>query len=254
MLSSKLKFTSNSKALLTLVGVGPGDSSLMTLEAVKSIQEASIVAFPVSQLGGVSMAANIASSWISEEKKKMPLFFPMISDIEPRKKAWREASEQLVTEVAKGEKVVFLCQGDPSLFASSSYLLLAIRSNYPQCPIKIVPGINSYSAAAAAAYLPLALQQEQLLILPTPDDPKILESLLKEAAFLGRVIVLLKVGKRWSWVKDILKKMNLLEKAMFIQKIGFNDQKIMKSSEVSEDESPYFSLLIVRQSLPEIIP
>lgn len=250
----RLQFNSKSNAFLTIVGVGPGDPSLITLGAVQAIKESSIVAFPVSDIGGKSLAANIASAWISEDQKKMPLFFPMISEIEPRKKAWRDAAEKLVREVANQEQVVFLCHGDVSLFASSAYVLFDIKSNYPECPVKIIPGITSYSAAAAVAHLPLALQQEQLLILPTPDDPQDLEDLFREAALLGRIIVLLKLGKRWIWVKDILRKMNLLEDTIFVKRVGFEDQKVIKSSLVSETESTYFSLLIVRQSLPKIIP
>lgn len=248
-----LQFSANTEAKLTLVGVGPGDPSLLTLAAIQAIEKATVVAFPISKEGGDSLAADIASKWILKEKKKIPLVFPMVLEEEPLKKAWRYASDQLAVEVANGEQVVFLSQGDVSLFSTSSYLLFEIKSNYPQCPITIIPGVNSFSAAAAIGCLPLAMQQEQLLILPTPEDPNTLETLIRESEILGRVLVLLKLGKRWHWVRNLLERMNLLEDALFAQRVGLSDQKIIKSIELPGNECPYFSLLIIRQSFPKIL-
>ena len=254
MHSNNLKFSPNSNNRLTFVGVGPGDSSLLTLAAIQAIQEATVVAFPVSKEGGTSMALTIASKWISKDQKRIPLFLPMLVQEEALRKAWRIAGNKLAIEVANMEQVVFLCQGDVSLFATSSYLLFDIKENYPKCPIKIVPGINSFSAAAAIAHLPLAMQKEQLLIMPTPDDPKLLEGFIKEAGSYERILVLLKLGKRWSWVRDLLESMNLLENAVFAQRVGFSDEKVTKSIQVPGDECPYFSLLIIRQSWPNLFP
>ena len=167
---------------LTLVGVGPGDPSLLTLAAVKAIQNSTVVAFPVSRTGGDGMAANIAASWIGQNTRRLPLLFPMVSEPAPRQVAWREAGEKLVASVADGEDVVFLCQGDVSLFASASYVLLYIRANHPKCPVKLIPGVTAISAAAAAGAWPLSLQKEQLHIVPTPDDQKTLETLLLDKA------------------------------------------------------------------------
>tara|TARA_Y100001968_G_C19450024_1_gene767914 strand:- start:4799 stop:5563 length:765 start_codon:yes stop_codon:yes gene_type:complete len=247
MHSEDLKPSENSEANLTLIGVGPGDPSLLTLAAIQAIQDATVIAFPVSKDGESSLAANIASRWISKEKKKFSLVFPMLLDKEILAKAWRDAGEKLAIEVANGERVVFLCQGDASLFATSSYVLFDIKSNYPECPIRIIPGVNSFSAAAAIAHMPLTMQKEQLLIIPTPEDPDILEDLIDEAENKGRVLVLLKLGKRWLWVRDLLEKKNLLESTVFAQRIGFSDQKIKKSIDIPRTELPYFSLLIIRQ-------
>tara|TARA_Y100001968_G_C19450010_1_gene767902 strand:+ start:1296 stop:2060 length:765 start_codon:yes stop_codon:yes gene_type:complete len=253
MKNKNLIFSTTSEAKLTIIGVGPGDPSLLTLAAVQAIQDSSVVAYPISKEGQISLAANIASRWISDEKIQIPLVFPMVVEVEKLRKAWRYAGDQLAKKVANGHQVVFLCQGDVSLFATSSYLLLDIKSNHPKCPIKVIPGINSFSAAAAIAHLPLAIHQEQLLIMPTPEHEMALETLLKEAFSAGRVLVLLKLGKRWPWVRDVLARMNLLEDALIAQRIGFPDEKIIKSSEMNRDECPYFSLLIIRQSWPALI-
>ncbi|WP_320665006.1 precorrin-2 C(20)-methyltransferase [Prochlorococcus sp. MIT 1223] len=246
--------SSYTKGQLTIVGLGPGDPSLLTLAAVKAIKEASVVAFPVSATGGESLALKIASDWITTGQKKIPLTFPMVADVELRKIAWSLSSDQLAKEVSKGEQVVFLCQGDSSLFATSSYLLLALKFNYPNCPVNIIPGINSFSAAAAVSQLPLGFQQEQLLIVPIPSKKETLETLLREVVEKRRILVLLKLGQKWIWVRPLLDEMNLLEDSVFAQRIGFDDQKVMKARDVPQSECPYFSLLIIRQTWPDVLP
>ncbi len=242
------------KTSLTCVGVGPGDPLLMTLAAVKAIQKATLIAYPISAYGEESMAAKIASNWISTRQRRLPLLFPMVSDEQLRRDCWRSAAKQLVNAVEKGEEVVFLSQGDISLFSTSCYLLLEIKANYPQCPLSLIPGINSFSAAAALGQWPMAMQNDQVLITPAPDSPSLLRNLLAEAGSQGRVLVLLKLGKRWTWIRPLLEEMDLLEMSLFAQKVGLNEEKVLPSIDIPVSEKPYFSLLIIRQSWPEVIP
>ena len=239
---------------LTLVGVGPGDPSLLTLAAVKAIQNSTLVAYPISRQGEDGIAATIADSFIAKDKKCLPLLFPMVSEAEPRKAAWRKASEKLVALVSDGEEVAFLCQGDVSLFSSASYVLLYIRKNFPDFPIRLIPGVSAIAAAAAAGSWPLSLQKDQLLVLPTPDDPIVFEKMLDEAAICNRVIALLKLGNRWTWVRPLLEKKGLLDKALFAQRVGFSDEQVMLARAVSATVRPYFSLLLIRQNWPEVLP
>ncbi len=246
--------TSTSHKGLTFVGVGPGDPSLLTLAAVQAIRSANLVAYPISHEKADGIAFNIVSEFITNEQERLPLLMPMVKHPEKLKEAWSSASAQLACAVSKGKQVVFLCQGDVSLFASSSYLFLHLKNFYPECSVKLIPGVTSVSAAAAAVGWPLALQQEQLLLAPTPEHPEDLGALLEEANLAGRVVVLLKLGHRWIWVKPLLEKMNLLEGSLFAQRVGWPDQQILPASEVPQSEKPYLSLLLVRQSWPEIMP
>ena len=239
---------------LSLVGIGPGDPSLMTLAAVQAIQNATLVAYPVARPDCDGMAVKIAESWITHEKKVQPLVFPMVEEVEPRQEAWKLAGEKLVSLVGEGEQVAFLCQGDVSLFASASYVLLYIKKNYPEFPVKLIPGVTSIAAAAAAGAWPLALQNDQLLVLPAPDDPKTLETLLDAAAYSRRVLALLKLGRRWVWIRPLLERKELLNDALFAQRVGFPDQQVIKASEAFETETHYFSMLLIRQCWPDVLP
>lgn len=240
--------------VLTIAGVGPGDSSLLTLAAVEAIQESTVVSYPVSTRGGDSLAEKIASKWITKDKKKLPLHFPMVDDQNTLKRAWRVAGNDLMQMVDKGERVVFLAQGDISLFSTGSYLSKELEKYHPECVVKLIPGVTSFSAAAAKSKLPLAFQEEELLVLPVPDSYSELKSILSDAASKKRVVVLLKLGKKWEWVKLLLEELDLLKISIFAERIGFSDQQILRASDLPSGTRPYFSLLLIRQSWPLTMP
>ena len=244
---------------VTLVGVGPGDPDLLTVAALRAIASATVVAYPVARTGGESMAARIAAPWLGQGQRRLPLLFPMVEDAAPRREAWHHAAATLAREAQRGERVVLLCEGDASLFASCSYVLLALAERHPACPLKVVPGISAVAAAAAAASSqglpwPLALQREGLLIRPTPETPAELRPLLEQAATTATVLALLKLGRRWSWVRPCLAERRLLETALFASRVGWPDQLLVPAATVPADEQPYFSLLLLRQSWPAVLP
>ncbi len=240
--------------VLTIAGIGPGDPSLLTLAAVEAIQESTVVSYPVSTRGGDSLAEKIASKWITKDKKKLPLYFPMVDDQNTLKSAWRVAGNDLMKMVDKGERVVFLAQGDISLFSTGSYLSKELEKYHPECVVKLIPGVTSFSAAAAKSKLPLAFQEEELLVLPVPDSYDELKSILSDAASKQRVVVLLKLGKKWEWVKLLLEELDLIKISIFAERIGFSDQQILRASDLPSGTRPYFSLLLIRQSWPLTMP
>ena len=240
--------------VLTIAGLGPGDPSLLTLAAVDAIQESTVVSYPVSTRGGDSLAEKIASKWITKDKKKLPLHFPMVDDQNTLKSAWRVAGRELMKMVDKGERVVFLAQGDISLFSTGSYLSKELEKYHPECVVKLIPGVTSFSAAAAKSKLPLAFQEEELLVLPVPDSYDELKSILSDAAAKKRVVVLLKLGKKWEWVKLLLEELDLIKISIFAERIGFSDQQILRASDLPSGTRPYFSLLLIRQSWPLTMP
>ena len=208
---------------LTIAGVGPGDPSLLTIAAVDAIRDSTVVSYPVSTRGGESLAEKIASKWITKDKKKVPLYFPMVDD-------------------------------QDTLKSAGSYLLKELEKYHPDCLVKLIPGVTSFSAAASKSKLPLAFQEEQLLVVPVPDSYNELKVILSNAALMKRVVVLLKLGKKWEWVKPLLEELGLLESSIFAERVGFSDQQIVRASDLSLDVRPYFSLLLIRQSWPLIMP
>ena len=237
-----------------MIGVGPGDPELITVAAQRAIAAATVVAYPVAALERSGMAAQIAQPWLAPTQRQLPLLFPMVQEAEPRQQAWQQAASAVAAEVRAGERVVFLCEGDCSLFASSSYLLLALKAEAPELPIRVIPGITAASATAAAAAWPLALQDEQLQVVPLPDQPDQARQLLLTAREHGQPMVLLKVGRRWLWLRPLLEELQLLESALYGERVGWPEQLVLPAASVAAEERPYFSLVLLRPAWPAVLP
>ena len=171
-----------------LIRVGPGDPELLTLKAHRCLRAAEVVAYPVARLDATGMAAAIVEPLI--QPSAVFLVFPMVTEPEPLLDAWRAAAATLAHEVQQGRRVVFLCEGDVSLFATGSYVLLALQRHHAELAVEVIPGISSVAAAVAAGSWPLAFQKEGLLIRPCPETPEAMETLLALATASGTVLAL----------------------------------------------------------------
>jgi precorrin-2/cobalt-factor-2 C20-methyltransferase len=65
---------------------------------------------------------------------------------------------------------------------------------------------------------------------------------------------LLKLGRRWRWVQPLLAERGLLAGALFARRVGWSDQLLVVADQVPVEAQPYFSLLLVRQGWPEVLP
>ena len=238
-------------ARLTILGVGPGDPDLITVAGLKALRQARTVAYPVAQPGAEGMAAHIAAPWLHLEQRHLPLHFPMTTNPEPCQQAWRRAARQLAQAVAERPPVVLLCEGDVSLYASASYVVLQLqRMAVPRLTLRLIPGVTAMAAAAAATHWPLALQTQQLLIAPAPETPIALDALLAKAEALA----FHKVGQRWTWLRDALAQRSLLSRTMVAERVGWPDQRLVPGAELPPGACSYFSLVLVRQAWPSLLP
>jgi len=229
----------------TTVGVGPGDSSLLTIAAVDAIKKAKVIFFPISDDNKNSFAAEIVKKY-TKFKKNIPIIFPMArQDFEPDE-IWSSAVEKIVKFIKNGESVVLLCLGDTSIFASSSNILRIIKHNYPEIITKTIPGVSSVSAAAALYDFDLVKKGETLIIKECPSSKSELTSLIRESKGNKMVLAIMKVGKRWNLVRDVLKKEDIIDKSLLALSVGMPDQIIQYASQYEKDFMPYFSLILIR--------
>ena len=235
----------NDFASLTIVGVGPGDPSLLTISAVNAIKKADVVVFPISNDDKKSIAAEIVQAHI-KFKKKVPIIFPMARKEFDPDEIWSNSADQIVKYLENNESVVLLCLGDTSLFASSSNIIRIIKKNYPRIIIKNIPGISAISAAAASSGFDLLKKDETLIIKECPSSESQLKALIVEEKLNKTVIALMKVGKRWSFVKGILKQENIINKSLIALNVGMPEQIIQNASEYNLNSMPYFSLILIR--------
>ena len=242
---SKFPFFKNEIASLTVVGVGPGDPSLLTISALKAIKKAKVIFFPISSNDNKSFSAETVKNYI-QLKEKIPIIFPMgRKEVDPNE-IWSNAVEIIVKYIKKDKSVVLLCLGDTSLFASSSNILKIINNSYPEIVTKTIPGISSISAAAALSNFTLATKGETLIINECPSNKQELINLIRKVRGDRIVLVLMKVGKRWDWVKKVLKKEDIINKSVIALNLGLPHQIVQNVSQFESNEVPYFSLLLIR--------
>ena len=74
------------------IGVGPGDPDLLTVKAVKAIQNADVIMCPASKEDRPSIALSVVDSLIDKSKNQeiVKLIFPMTKDKDVLERHWKE--------------------------------------------------------------------------------------------------------------------------------------------------------------------
>ena len=140
------------KGKLYGIGVGPGDTELLTLKAARILKTVPVVFTPKSSKEKESIALSIVKPILKERNdyKRLMLvtpIFPMIEDKEELEKIWTSASEMIAQYLNSGRDVAFITLGDPSVFSTYAYVQKRLIDDYE---IETVPGITSFTACAAA--------------------------------------------------------------------------------------------------------
>jgi precorrin-2/cobalt-factor-2 C20-methyltransferase len=186
------------------VGVGPGDPDLLTVKAIRTLQEADVVCAPTGNSAGNSLALSIIRP-VLEGRQSSPevitLAFPMVRDKAELERAWTVNTNRIAKYAQEVKLVAFVAVGDPSLYSTFTYVARVLKIKYPEIPVEIIPGVTSLSACMAKARIPLAFGEETLLI-----TPRLNMNLLKEQSRLVDNIVWMKGVKRLPEIIKILKK------------------------------------------------
>lgn len=173
------------------------------------------------------------------EKVLLPLDFSMTKDEKAREKAHRAMTEQIVSCLERGQDVAMVNLGDVSLYSSAGYLLDPIRrAGYS---VRCIPGIASYSAAAAALGQTLAEGNSPLHIIPALDES------WREALNLPGTKVFLKPGHQLPAVFDALDRDGRLHHASLVVNCGMEGEEIVSPFTHLPDKESYFTLIIIKE-------
>ena len=227
------------------IGVGPGDPELLTVKAVRLLQQVPVVVVPRKTGRDESYAYSIVSHLVDKGRQEvLPLVFPMKKDLNQLRSYWREACEAIHQKLAEGKDCAFITEGDPLLFGTFIYVYEMLKDLHPEIPVEIVPGVSSVTAAAATAQVPLVSGDGRLAILPATYEGEQLRATLRDFD----TVVLMKVSKVFATVRDLLNRMDRTAEATFIVRAGMDDERIYRDiSQVREEDLNYFSLMIVRK-------
>ena len=218
------------------VGVGPGDPELMTQKVIRLIRENDVIAVP-GQDAKASVAYGIAASMVPElaQKELVPVPMPMTRDKERLRKAHVEGARLIESYLNQGKNVVYLTLGDPSIYGSFSYLQrLLLSDGYP---VETVPGVPSFSAAAARLNLPLVEGDEPLHVAPGAHD-------MGETLRLPGTCVLMKASGPLGETKARLKSSG--KEVFAVENCGMDTERLYRGVDQLPDSAGYLSLIVAK--------
>ncbi len=234
-----------------VIGVGPGDPELMTLKAARLLEKCPVWFVPKAHRNGESTALSIlAGSVATDGKEIMELHFPMkkirmgeTPDPEVEA-AWKAAATAIQAKLEAGIDVAFPTLGDPAIYSTGFYVCDTLLQNAPQLPIIIVPGVSSIGASAAAVGQPLCLGDDRMVVVPATFE----NGRLRETLASFDTVVLMKVHRVMDKVVGLLTDLDLLDKAVLVERSSQSDQRVRRDLVAAAKEEPhYFSTIIVRK-------
>ena len=144
------------------IGVGPGDPSLLTLQAKKRLEEVDYVFIPVKKIGEDSKAFGIVEQVITiPEEKVIPVIFAMKRDRKEQEKGWELATKQIAAYLEQGKSGALITLGDVSIYSTAFYVCDRLKkAGYDT---EMVAGIPSFCAGASLAGISLAEGKESFM-------------------------------------------------------------------------------------------
>jgi len=130
------------KGFVSLVGAGPGDAELMTVKAVRLLNQADVVVYDRLVSADILSLIPAGVSRISVGKEVGKHCVPQ-----------DEINEIIVNLANAGRKIVRLKGGDPYMFGRGGEEILALNKH--QIAFEIVPGITAASGCSAYSGIPL---------------------------------------------------------------------------------------------------
>lgn len=210
------------------IGTGPGDKDLLTLKAVKAIENSSVIFAPNNK--GKNMALDTAEDFIVD-KEIILIDFPM-GDV--RKEDYIKAAETIMDKIPKNGKGAFLTIGDPMIYSTFIYIMEELDKN--EIETEIINGIPSFLAAAGSMKIPLTLKGDSFMLCDELDESKFKNN---------DSIAILKTLRNKENILKILEKNNF--KYKYIKKVSFKDEEIIETKEKILNDNNYMSLILARR-------
>lgn len=227
------------------IGVGPGDSSLLTLKAVATLNQLDVLYTPEAEKRGGSLALEIAKPHFKNELEIKYRHFPMSFNRGEKEVIWMNIAQEIVEDVKEGKNVGFITLGDTMIYSTYVYIMERLIS---QIEVETISGISSFSHIAASQNLPLAMDAEPLIVLPCTADEAVLDDALQKY----NCIVLMKVYKKFEMIRSKLEKYGLIDYAVLVSNASQDSEKVYRDLKTisSEEKISYFStILINKQSM-----
>ena len=174
-------------------------------------------------------------------QKILAMDFTMDKDPARRKENYRKNAEAAARYLDNGQDVAMVTLGDVSLYSTVHYIADVLISRGYE--IVMVPGVPSFSAAAASLGIPLAEMDAPVHIIPSVRNNS------DDYLDLPGTKVLMKAGRHLHRTLDELDRRGLLDVTSLAVNCGMDDEILIKKlgdDEPLPDKTGYFTTVIVR--------
>ena len=122
--------------IIYVVGIGPGAYEKMTIEAADTLRDSDVII-------GYTVYVDLVREHFPEKEF---LTTPMRKEVDRCRMAFEEAE--------KGRKVEMICSGDAGVYGMAG-LMLELGREYPDCEVRVIPGVTAATGGAAVLGAPL---------------------------------------------------------------------------------------------------
>lgn len=224
------------------VGVGPGDPELLTLKALRILNEVDVIIAPEAVAGKGSVAADIIHHQINHPNKILPLVFPMTYDREKLDSALQQNVDTLLSLLQQDKNVAFITIGDPMLYSTCAHLMKRLEGH--QIITETVPGIPAFCAAASRLNRAIAEEKETVTIIPSAYKQPHFEDLLA----LSDNVVIMKPSRGFAQMRDQLAKHGFLDNAVMVSRCGQQNEQITANlASIDPEQVEYLSIILAQK-------
>lgn len=224
------------------IGVGPGDTGLLTLRAKEVLEGCGVIAYPVKKLGEGSVALDIIKPVVDISEKSIEEFlFSMDPDDSVRERCRAENMDKMCRLLDNGEDIAMVTLGDVGVYSTYMYIDREIRERGYQT--EVIPGIPSFCHGAALAGIPLMIGNEGLAVVPVAKENS---RLLEDALDNFDNIVIMKAFKSIGKICDLMESRGIpLDKAVVVSNVGMEGEYVGPMDR--DREYGYFTTVIVKK-------
>lgn len=224
------------------IGVGPGDTGLMTLRAKELLDECDVIAYPVKKLGEGSVALDIIKPAVDLSGKEIEEFlFSMDPDDSVREKCRADAMDRMCSFLDRGKDIAMVTLGDVGVYSTYMYIDRAIRDRGYET--EVVPGIPSFCHGAAVAGLPLMIGNEGLAVVPMAKENS---KLLDVALDSFDNVVVMKAFKSIDRIAEMMESKGIpISCATVISNVGMDGEYV--GPLVRDRQYGYFTTVLIKK-------